>query len=286
MALNPAFKKVFSSAVQRELEKLAVIYPLVNRDYEGQIRGGGDTVSIPSIGAINVNSYTRGSDITFQEVDAGAQTLLIDQEKYAAFKVDDVDKIQAGEAGIEFMLKAAQEASYGLSDDMDSYIASLHSGIAASHTVSDTDVTSADILSNIALLNKMALDYNWPKSAPWNLVVGTATHHYMVLGSILTDTDNSELLARGSVGRVMNFNVFVSNNIKNDAGTFPNITEYNMAFLSSGITMAQQITEMESGRMEKQFGDYVKMLNVYGAKIVHSNRVLKLSLEFAPETAI
>lgn len=56
---------------------------IVNRDYEGEITGAGDTVRITGIGPITVGTYSKNTDIGDPETLTDAQaTLIIDQQKY------------------------------------------------------------------------------------------------------------------------------------------------------------------------------------------------------------
>ncbi len=55
---------------------------VINRDYEGEIRGAGSSVKINSIGRIRVFDYARNADMAAPEELTSAQvTLNIDQER-------------------------------------------------------------------------------------------------------------------------------------------------------------------------------------------------------------
>ena len=69
---------------------------LTNRDYEGEIAQAGDTVRITSIGRPTVNTYVPNQTvISPEQVTDSQRTLVVDQAKYFAFGVDDVDQRQA-----------------------------------------------------------------------------------------------------------------------------------------------------------------------------------------------
>lgn len=64
-----------------------------NRDYEGEIRGAGNTVKIGSIGDVSVGDYVKDTDIAEPEtLSDEAQTLEIDQQKYFNFYIDSIDR--------------------------------------------------------------------------------------------------------------------------------------------------------------------------------------------------
>jgi hypothetical protein len=92
-----AFKpEIWSQELRAAYEKALVFVSLCNRDYEGEIAKAGDIVHINTIGDPTVADYVPGTtQISAEELATSDQTLLIDQCKYFAFKVDDVDKRQA-----------------------------------------------------------------------------------------------------------------------------------------------------------------------------------------------
>src|SRR6185369_10780853 len=106
---------------------------VVNRDYEGEISQAGDTVRITSISDPTVSSYTANSTVIAPEELTDAQrTLVIDQAKYFAFFVDDVDARQAKGNVIP---EAMRRAAYKLADQADQFVAGLYTGIQAANAV-------------------------------------------------------------------------------------------------------------------------------------------------------
>ena len=120
MAVTNFIPELWSARLLDALEKTHVAANLVNRDYEGEIRGQGDTVHINSIGSITVKDYAKNTDISAPEtLSTTDQTLEISQAKYFNFQIDDVDAAQA--AG-DLMDKAMRKSAYALKDAADSYI--------------------------------------------------------------------------------------------------------------------------------------------------------------------
>ena len=96
MAVTNFIPELWSARLLDALEKTHVAANLVNRDYEGEIRGQGDTVHINSIGSITVKDYAKNTDISAPEtLSTTDQTLEISQAKYFNFQIDDVDAAQA-----------------------------------------------------------------------------------------------------------------------------------------------------------------------------------------------
>jgi hypothetical protein len=113
-----------------------------NRDYEGEISGAGSTVDINSIGRVTIGNYTKNTDIGAPETLTSSQKqLVIDQQKFFNFQVDDIDKAQTKP---KVMAEAMKEAAFGLSDVEDLFLAGFHTGAAAANLIGN-DVTPTSV---------------------------------------------------------------------------------------------------------------------------------------------
>jgi len=160
MSLQNFIPTIWAAEILNTFEKSHVLAALCNRDYEGTIRGAGDTVKINSIGEITVASYVKNStSITPEELQTAQTTLLIDQAKYFAFKVDDVD---AAQANVSVMQKAMQKAAYKISEGIDTSIAGLYG--SAAHTVTDASFDAALAINTIMLARQYLDEEGAPKN--------------------------------------------------------------------------------------------------------------------------
>ena len=82
-------------------------------------------------------------------------------------------------------------------------------------------------------------------------------------------TANDELIKRGIIGHYDGYEVKPTNNVYRDAAHVYCIVRSNKA-----IAFAGQINEVEAGRMEKRFSDYVRGLDTYGAKIIAQEQLV------------
>lgn len=275
MAVDTFIPEVWAAELQTELEKDHVFGQagVINRDYEGEIARFGDTVHIGALTDPTVDDYVKNSTVIDPETLATTdQTLVVDQAKYFAFEVDDVDKRQARDGG-RLLSTAAQRAAYGLADTTDVFLATTMA-TGAGTTLAAADVTSATpgAAYAIVLKLKVALDKeNVPQSGRFLIV---SPDFYAVLLSDDRFTDASKYgsnapIMNGEVGRVLGFAVMVSNNIPaGAAGTPPEVSNYVIAGHSMATTYAEQINSVEAYRPESSFGDAIKGLHLYGAKVV------------------
>jgi hypothetical protein len=99
------------------------IYPIIsNNKYEGQIKDAGDRVRVRTSAKISLSSYTKGMTLVAQELNPTSEDLVIDQQQYFKFVVDDVDKIQNDINAIaEYAANAKRDMSELIDTDLLSY---------------------------------------------------------------------------------------------------------------------------------------------------------------------
>lgn len=293
MSLSNFIPSVWSARLLLNLHRAHVYAnPLViNRDYEGDIRDFGDTVRINAIGAITVRDYTRDTDIVAPDALTSAQTLLtIDQAKYFNFAVDDLDKAQAQP---KVMDGAMYEAGYAVADTSDQFIAGLAAGNVASTNLigssgsPKTDLaTAGNAYGYMVTLNQKLTEANVPLSGRWIIVppwfyayiqkdpnfIHPTTLGDMMLRLGILNAGETPTDAALFVGMIANLSVFLSNNVPNSSGTSYQI----LAGHKIGWSYAEQIVKVEGYRPQYRFGDAMKGLHVYGAKVTRPNSLALL----------
>lgn len=271
MAITNFVPDIWSARILTNLSRSSVAAGIVNRDYEGDIKKGGDSVKITSFVDPTIGSYTAHTDITIEDVDDATRSMLIDQQKYFAFEVDDVERAQAVNGGAA-LANQITRASYGLKNVFDAWaLALMGAGASASapdHQVAEATINTAagayDALVNWSVL----LDEADVPEEDRFAVVTPAFH-----GLLLKDTrfvasgDDPAAASRanGRVGEAAGLQIHKSNNLP--AG--PGAGAGTLMIVGSKIatTVAEQIVSTEAFRLEKRFADGVKGLHVYGGKV-------------------
>src|SRR5215216_124755 len=114
MAITNMLPSIWSARILAKLEK-ALVYAqpaTVRRDFEGEIRADGDRVHFHSFNDLTIGTYTKDSTtISYENLTDSRVTLLIDQSKYFAFRVDDINAAQMRPKIID---AAADRAAYQL----------------------------------------------------------------------------------------------------------------------------------------------------------------------------
>ncbi|WP_433067414.1 P22 coat protein - protein 5 domain protein [Dactylosporangium sp. CS-033363] len=264
MAITRFRPEIWSALLLESYKKSLVFSNLCNRDYEGEVQAAGDTVRITSISRPTINSYGRNQDITYEELTDAQRVLVVDQEKYWAFSIDDVDAFQARGNVVP---QAMAEAAYGLADVVDQYVASLYTQVNAANALGTTAITNGDLAYTMIRKLKLKLDEaNVPTTGRW-IVLPNWVHSLLLENPKfvdLTGNTQSDALLNGLVGRVLGFTVYTSNNAPLVTGDDYAV----MAGTNAAITMAEQLTKTEAMRSERRFGDLVRGLLIYGAKVI------------------
>ncbi|AET59181.1 hypothetical protein HPL003_12120 [Paenibacillus terrae HPL-003] len=263
MTVQNFIPTIWSARLNESLKKNLVYGNVVNTDYEGEIQGQGSTVKINSIGAVTIGNYDKAAGIgNPQELDATQKILVIDQAKYFNFQVDDVD---AAQANVNLLDGGIVEASYGLANVVDQYLAGFYTEVKAENTmgndatpITPTKDTAYDLLIDLGVLLD---ENNVPESE--RFVVVPAWYY----GLLLKDarfTKDPNVIRTGYVGDIDSMTVYKSNNVPNTGGAKYKI----IAGHKSAISFAGQVDSVEAFRPEKQFSDAVKGLQVFGAKCI------------------
>lgn len=271
MAVTNFIPQLWAGALLAHLDKVHVVANLVNRDYEGEIKQFGDTVKITSIGDITVKDYTENQDVDApEELSTTQKILTIDQQKYFNFQIDDVD---AAQVRSPLMDAAMQRAAYALADATEKFLLKQMDTDAKKKIVPEASLTAENVYKEIVGM-KVALDKENVPTMGRFLIVSPDTHALLLQEPRFTNTGGTmaeDIIRNGFVGRIVGFDVFLSNNIDT-------LTNGNAAIggVKEACTFAEQIIETEAYRPEKRFADAVKGLNVYGGKVLYPESLVCL----------
>ena len=286
---------VYSKKVLNFFRKASVVEAITNTDYAGEISSFGDSVKIIKEPVISVSDYTRNSDTTETRLTDQELTLVVDSAK--AFKFI-VDEIETNMPHVNFKEVASSSAAYALKDSYDAAVlATMFAGCSASspnHILGADSATdlgagvfdgsgAADIgpsgetdpLDLMARMARLLDEQNVPEEGRW-FVAGP--DFYEVLGQ-----SSSKLLSvdynggQGSIrnglvssGKLRGFNMYKSNNIAAPSNAAGKVLAGHM----SSTATANTILSTEVLRDPTSFGDIVRGLHVYGAKVLRDEALV------------
>ena len=278
MSVKHFIQTIWSKKIQDDLEEKCKLVQDCTREYEGDCQYA-QTVKILAVGEPTIGNYI-GQDITIEEMTDSSQDLVIDVQKYFAFEVKDVDKAQSVPGLPE---KYQQKSMRKLALAREKFIGALVAGKAQSSADEEagndtfkpgaTNVIVATGKDRAAI--KEALDDAMITLRENNFddagIIEIDPRSYKTFKDELIEmkTANDELIKRGVVGQYDNYDVKSTNNVYRDGSHV-----YCIVRSDKAIAFAGQINEVEAGRMERRFSDYIRGLDTYGAKIISQDELV------------
>lgn len=278
MSVNHFQREIWSKKIQDDLEEQCKLVKDCTREYEGDCEYA-KTVRILAVGDPTVGPYV-GQDIDIEEMTDASQLLDIDVQNYFAFEVKDVDKAQSMPGLPDAYKEKSQKA---LALKREKFVGALVAGKAqatkdeyagnATYKEGAIQIVTAAAKTKEAI--KAALDEaiillqenNFDDSG----VVEMDPRDYKIFKDELIElkTNNDELIRRGVVGMYDNYEVKNTNNVYKDADYV-----YCIVRSKKAIAFAGQINEVEAGRMERRFSDYIRGLDTFGSKIISQKELV------------
>jgi hypothetical protein len=298
-----------------DLQPKLVFAAHTNRDYEGDVKNGGDQVRIlapgkPTIYTASVSSTATGgsgstvatkvlldSDLpTAERIDNTEALLQINKVSYFNYIVGDIDQQLASKKNLVSMYR--EEALNELAQAMDEYIASImadstaiafdpkwynSSASAIKVIASGTAVTatSGEIhpcdLIDLAVqkLNENDVDDSTPLVAE----VSPKFWRYLKEQYRDLDTDNSLILSGRRLGKY-NDVLIKKSNVCVGAATASATDEYVFIHTERAVAFVNPLAITEAYRPEKGFADAVKGMIYYDGKVIRSKEAFAIKVTY------
>lgn len=278
MSYQNFIPEVWAEQINHDLERLHVFAADCNRQYEGSVKQKGDSVRILGVGKPTITTTTN-KNITLsaaETVEDTAVTMPINHIAYFNYKVDDIDKRQAVGGIMEAL---AKETSEGLADVQDKFIADLakaQEAVLYSASASPTEITTQNVLGTIdGVLEKL---YENDVKPDGKITITVPPWFYTIFKQayINLDTDNSDMLKNGKVGRYGNVLVRMSNNVAK-ATVSNNTVSLIQVKTDKAIAFVRPMVHTEPYRPENGFSDAVKGFVLYDGKIVRPKEMIVLN---------
>ena len=273
---------IWSKAIQKELKTITSLRNHCDFQYEVETKNAKE-LKILSVTRPTITRYVP-TDLILESLSDSEKVLKLDQYFYFNYQVEDIDKAQSVPGLME---NAAREASLGLKEEGDKYVAKLvKAGVEA--TTNPLASSSAIALTKSNAVEKVELGFaelyknNVPVSEP--LYFEVAPTVFTIYRQALTElsTNNPEILKKGAVGKINNAYVCVENLLPTGKKASTSTTDdvvYNIIRTSKAIAFAEQIEKVEAYRPEKAFQDALKGLYVFGALITRPKEIYVLKTE-------
>lgn len=272
MSIRNFIQTVWSETLLDSLEKEYIGVRNCSRDFEGDLEHA-ESIKICSVNPITLFPYVKNAPISDPEILSDRTCLLTPTvARGFNFQIDDIDKAQSIPT---LMQSAMKQAANALANDADAHVYSIWD--AADHYTGQITVNPDNIIDVIISLREKMLKLNVNSNVKTVLEVSPEIASIILKANITHLTNNEDALFNGYIGSLIGFDVYVSNNIAFDEGSFKCFARTKRA-----ITFMEQIKSIEAYRPANLFADAVKGLYLYGAQVVYPDEFIVA--ELTPET--
>ncbi len=272
--------QLWSKSLIANLDQLNVMLDKVNRQFEGQLEGVGDSVKVRTLGSVTTGTYAKGQTIQYQDITPTVETFQVNDSLYAAINVDDIDAVQndidalnayTGRMAVEMnnQIEAKILSTYA-SAHSDNQITNGGSAIALDSTGSGTSVYDNLVLARekLALKNVPSTMRRWCIVSPkiTSLLLKDTTHFIRStsLGDAVTmrGTVDGQGPRPGYVGMCAGFEIYESNVLPTNGSN-----KYLVYGTDMAIAYAAQLQTVEAIRRPDTFANSVRMLLLHDTKV-------------------
>lgn len=272
--LEAQVKEYWSDIFVPELKESDLLVNLISRDYEGEIKEGGDQVKVTQWQDAKGEIHTVGvDDGTFNPEKMKANQIFIKADKIfsASFEFTSIAQLQSQLTSADSAIRTA--LLNGVKKQMNNYLYSLVAPASAKGTVTDFNA------SEISSLRKFAGQKKWSKDGEWYILPDSSYYSDLLNAQTLTSSDNvnDRPTVAGEIGtKRFGFNIFEDNSdgllTVIDAVGGTDTEDVALAFHKQFLHLALQTEasfEVASLTGNKQRGFVIKVDIVGGAKAGH-----------------
>lgn len=278
MAITNFQQTIWSKKFNQALETITSLRKHCDFKYEADSKNAKE-VKILNVVRPTIRTYEPGTPLTREGATDGSMTLQINQFKYFDFEVDDVDKAQSVPG---LMDELTMEASRGLAEEGDKYVASLvKAGVEAQtnplgQSASVISLSKANAVRSVE--DGFAYLYGKNCKVSDTFYLEVAPKPFTIYREALTElsTNNPEILKKGAVGKINNAYVCIENLLptgKSSGSQSTDDVDYNILRTSKAIAFVEQINKVEAYRPQDAFSDALKGLYTFGALITRADEI-------------
>lgn len=281
MAISNFIPEMWAARLQRHLDHTLVFAQetVCNREWEGEISEAGDTVHIQKVGDPEIKDYEPGKDMDSpEEPDGTTQALTVDAFKYFNVMIDDVNKAQVN---VNLLDAFAKRAGIKMSKRIDEFVAAK---MVAASTVNKigTDAVPVVIKADgsgdmtpyefFVELEGLLADNDAPDENHWAAVNPSLMRQIRKDDAFIKASEmGAEMVRNGRIGQISNIELVQTTAVPTSPGSGGEAVPNYKILAGAGnyaTTFANQVTELKAFEPEARFGDAVKGLEVFGAKVL------------------
>jgi len=267
-AFSPEY---WSARTQRLLKKKLIAREIASMEEQAILRDG-DMVHRPYYSDVVVNNYTKGVDVTVQDVSATDEYLVVNKSKEATVYIDEIDvkqnKYDAANKYIDRM-------TYALKKDIDG--AFLQEVLNAEYTMTDGDmggtpgnpvtVSVANAFKLFTLTEAKMNANDIEDTKPWFFVITPDVKANIQQTNLVNWFQQADAALRGTLkgmgylGTWGNFNIFVSNNVAHSNEVTVSSLAAADTLTVNGVTITFAATPAAAGECKPTLAALKGMIN-------------------------
>jgi hypothetical protein len=264
--------ELWSTGVLKAVEFAAVIQKRVTREYEGMIKGGGDTVHIPRLSNLTTRTKSASTDISYDQITEGKQDMSITTHEYAAFKIENIVEVQSNQ---DLQKRYTNKIGYALARGREVTLANLFASLSQIVGAYGVELTAADYLDAWTFLaNAGVLETDPAPGGDSSIILSNAAYAAALQTDVFTDRNfnpDGNAIQQAKVGNIYGTPVFRSNLL-----TVPSAGQHDCVMMhkSCFALAVQEEVPVRSDWIIEALADAVVGWNIYGVA----------ELNYPPET--
>lgn len=278
--IQTVFAQNFEKKVKQDGKALIT---LSNRNYEGEIKNGGETIKIVEESEVSIidSLGLDGGPVAYNSLNPTSQEMRISEDPYVSIRLSDREKDQLQTKDAKMVLKEAFDRGYyQLEKHIEDNLAGLYSaaGIFTSGTASITKSNAYEYINRMEVLFSRAHLGAFEKD--WAAVLPPEFIGMLELDPANVNTETGvKIRQNGIVGRVGRFNLYESTAIQADGSDI-----FHPLFLVKGksIALALQATpEVKETTRPNYFEQAYAIREVYGFKGTRPDMIGTVPCQFS-----
>ncbi len=272
--------ELWSESIIMNLDRKNVMKQFANTKFEGDLAGVGSVVKVRTLGNVVMGDYVRGTPISYQSLVPTVETMTIDNQKYAAIEVDDVEAIQNDLPALQLYTgRIAKTLAETVDDECFGIYSSAHADNQGSAVTLTASTAGTSVYDNLVEAGRLLSNKNAELADRW-VVIDPKTHAFL-----LKDTSNfnratlagDQVSRSGVIGGTLNpgggvgyvgdcagFRVYMSTGVPyNAAGTY----KYLLYGQGQPIHYVGKLLTVETLRLQDSFQTAIRALLVHKAKV-------------------
>lgn len=264
-AVTNQIQKFWSPLFMPELRKASLLPSLVNKDYQGEIKQGGDTVYVSQIVAPTGQNLTVGTDADSFDSEALSTnriSVVANRRAVAAFEIQDLAELQSQLEAKQSEIRDA--LIYAVNQQMNKYLMSLAIPSTSSPDHLLGSVSACDA-AHVAAVRLLAAQARWSKAKGWYGLLDPSYYSDVLNASTLASKDyvGDETPTVG--GQIVNKR-FGFNLLEDDSLAVDQALWFSPDFMHL-VTQREPTFKVSDLHAQKKFGYLVSVDVIYGAAL-------------------